>query len=55
MHGGKLSGVGDILSSGRNTGNVITGLLTTENDVLMSYDEIDKLNKETIAGEGTNM
>ena len=27
----------------------------TENDVLMSYDEIDKLNKETIAEKGTNM
>ena len=28
----------------------------TENtDVLMTYDEIDKLNKETIATKGTNM
>ena len=26
-----------------------------ETDVLMSYDEIDKLNKETIAAKGTNM
>ena len=28
---------------------------TIETDVLMSYDEIDKLNKETIAAKGTNM
>ena len=26
-----------------------------ETGVLMSYDEIDKLNKETIAAKGTNM
>ena len=28
---------------------------TNETDVLMSYDEIDKLNKETISAKGTNM
>ena len=28
---------------------------TEETDVLMSYDEIDKLNKETVAAKGTNM
>ena len=28
---------------------------TDETDVLMSYDEIDKLNKETISAKGTNM
>ena len=28
---------------------------TEETDVLMSYDEIDKLNKETISTKGTNM
>ena len=28
---------------------------TNETDILMSYDEIDKLNKETISTKGTNM